>query len=101
MSTSKCANRFLFAFSNTIFDLSLTEYMLRRYAAGSSFGSGASGNVISGIEGELKGEPLLGLVGGEDRKGAVELRLLSLFRETLSAVCLEPFRLKRPIFHVV
>lgn len=74
MSTSKCANRFLFAFSNTIFDLSLTEYMLRKYAAGSNFGSGGSGNVMSGIEGELKCAPLLGLAGGEDRKAAEELR---------------------------
>lgn len=101
MSTSKWPSRFLFAFSNTIFDLTLTEYMLRRYAAGSSFGSGGSGKVTSGIEGELNCRPLVVLVGGGERKVAEELRLLSLVTESLSAVGLEFLRLKRPISRVV
>jgi hypothetical protein len=43
ISTSKWFRRFSLAFSRTNFDLSRTAPILRRYPAGSTFGSGAFG----------------------------------------------------------
>jgi hypothetical protein len=52
MSTSKWFSWFAFAFSSTARHLSRTAPMLRRYPAGSTFGSGAFG---SGILGSMEG----------------------------------------------
>lgn len=60
MSTSKCFNSFRRAFSVTILLLSLTAPRLRRYPAGSSWGSGGRGRSTFGMgtgEKGVKGVP--------------------------------------------
>lgn len=109
ISTSKCVNRFLLAKLNIGFDRSLTAYMLRRYAAGSSAGSGAFGKTTSGIDGcggDLNTEPLFlntePLVVLEDcgrlrLKPALEVRLLVEDIEAPSIDAFEPLREKEPL----
>lgn len=82
------------------FDLSLTAYMLRRYAAGSSAGSGAFGKTTSGndsIEGDTNVEPLVTLEDWRGRRPALELRLLFDAIEAPSIDAFEPLRENRPI----
>ena len=80
------------------FDLSLTEYMLRRYAAGSTSGSGAFGTMTSGIDGDLNvEEPLVNLGGCKGLRPTLELRLPFEAIEALSIDALEPLRENRPI----
>lgn len=79
------------------FDLSLTEYMLRRYAAGSRAGSGAFGRTTSGIEGDLNVEPLVACGDCLVLRPALELRLLFEAIESLSIDTFEALREKKPI----
>lgn len=80
------------------FDLSLTEYMLRRYAAGSTSGSGAFGTMTSGIDGDLNvEEPLATLGGCKGLRPTLELRLPLEAIEALSIDALEPLRENKPI----
>ena len=97
MSTSKWFKRFLFARFRIGFDLSLTEYMLRRYAAGSNAGSGGLGKVTSGIGGEEKFEPLVDRLLVGDLRPALELRVLFVADESPSTEAFEPLRPKRPM----
>lgn len=102
MSTSKCVNRFLFAKFKMGFDLSLTEYILRRYAAGSTAGSGALGKVTSGIDGPgidgvLNVEPLVAFPDCMGPKPTLELRLPFEAIESPPIDAFEPFRENRPI----
>lgn len=72
ISTSKCFNSFALAFWRTILDRSRTEWMLRRYAAGSRLGSGGFEIGTSGME---TGSVPVDLM-ADDLSEAVELRVL-------------------------
>ena len=67
--------------------------MLRRYAAGSKFGSGGPGKVMSAMEGEVK-EGLRAFRGGDFKELALFARLLE---SPLVDILLALLRLKRPI----
>lgn len=71
--------------------------MLRRYAAGSTFGSGAGGKVMSGSEGDVNVElvPLLAR-GGDLRELLEDLVPFELF-EPLLGNTFPFFRLKKPM----
>lgn len=71
--------------------------MLRRYAAGSSFGSGGAGNVMSGRDGDVNVDPLPFFVIGSDLRELFDDR--EPFRAAASplVVILLLFRLKIPI----
>lgn len=74
--------------------------MLRRYAAGSTAGSGAFGKTTSGIdsiEGDMNVEPLVALEDGRGRTPALELRLLFDAMESPSIDAFEPLRENKPI----
>ena len=74
--------------------------MLRRYAAGSSAGSGALGKVTSGIDDEVNVELLEPLVPLGDWRGvrpALESRVPAEAVESPPIDALEPLRVKRPI----
>lgn len=71
--------------------------MLRRYAAGSTFGSGAGGRVMSGSEGDVNVEPVPLLARGGDLRelldDLVPFELISL------GGAFPLFRLKKPMMN--
>ena len=70
--------------------------MLRRYAAGSSFGSGGAGKVISGSDGDVNVEPLPFFAIG-DLSELFDEREPFRGAESPFVATLLLFRLKRPI----
>lgn len=69
--------------------------MLRRYAAGSTFGSGAGGKVMSGSEGDVNVEPVPLLARGGDLRELLED--LVPFELVESSFTFPFFRLKKPM----
>ena len=74
--------------------------MLRRYAAGSSFGSGGAGRVMSRTEGDVNAESLVGLDSGEDLKEDARDPLTAFNSPHAFTFTLELLRPKRPIVQV-
>ena len=73
--------------------------MLRRYAAGSSFGSGGAGNVMSGSDGDVyaEAEPFLAAARGWDFRELFDERVPSDAAKSPLADDFGFFRLNRPI----
>lgn len=69
--------------------------MLRKYAAGSSFGSGGAGKVMSGSDGDVNVDPLPFFVIGRDLSELFDER--EPFIESPFVAILPFFRLKIPI----
>lgn len=71
--------------------------MLRRYAAGSTFGSGAGGKVMSGSEGEVNVEPVPLLARGGDLRELLEDLVPFELVEASLGDTFPFFRLKKPM----
>lgn len=71
--------------------------MLRRYAAGSIFGSGAGGKVMSGSEGDENEEPVPLLARGGDLRELLDDLVPSDLVESPLGDTFPFFRLKKPM----